>query len=143
MEPHQTRARSRRATVAMAAILLAGCVPLTWSSDEVGQAWIGRPLDQLKEQWKAPVEAPGADGGYEVTIEYGKDAYTDTRFWETQQPNGVGQLVTEAHSEDYVVPAVHFCTATFFANAQRIITSYQFVGAQCREYVTSWGPPIK
>lgn len=136
------RARRRRAAFVMGAILLAGCVPLTWTTDDVGKAWIGRPLDQLKQQWKAPIEAELADGGYEVTIDWTRKGYTSSRFREDRHPDGVGGWVIEGRSEEYEVPDVHQCTATFIANSRRIITSYQFTGRDCREKATSWGPPI-
>ncbi|CTP88222.1 hypothetical protein XTPLMG730_2069 [Xanthomonas translucens pv. phlei] len=49
----------------------------------------------------------------------------------------------EEHSQTTFVPTEHHCEVTFLANADGIITRYDFAGSKCNPYFLDWGRPKK
>ena len=47
------------------------------------------------------------------------------------------------HSKTTFVPAEYHCEITFVADAEGIITRYDFAGSKCQPYIRSRGRPKK
>ncbi|KAB0535428.1 MULTISPECIES: hypothetical protein [Xanthomonas] len=124
------------------------------TAESVAQSWIGHDASELMMQW------PVGKGLYTsenietqetaYTYNFGIEAHYRTHYWTTQGGvvgmvgggNGVAPtpiFQENQHSEEVFVPAEHHCEITFIANADGIITRYDFAGSKCNEHARSWG----
>ncbi|MCW0391819.1 MULTISPECIES: hypothetical protein [Xanthomonas] len=157
--------RFRRSCVMrlLCAFALLGVSPLSSADmfgkpEDIARSWVGHDAGELMMQW--PVdrglytsENPEThETAY--TYNFGVDAHYRTDYWTTQgavvgmTPGGGGMAPTpifeqNEHSQQVYVPAEHHCEVTFIANAEGIITRYDFAGSKCDPYFRSWGRPKK
>lgn len=115
------------------------------ASSAVADSWLGHDASELLVQW--PVDR--GFSSYEISksnetayeYNFGSEAYSydSTRSQAVGEMNN--QLIIETTSEHHDVPAEHHCTVTFFANADGIISRYEYDGVKCAPYIRSWGRP--
>lgn len=140
---------------AMCATYLLAMAPLASAGmfgdpEEIARSWLGHDASELMMQW--PVDrglytsenTETRETAY--TYNFGTEAHYRTDYWTTQ-----GQLIgvdrgtpiyqQDQHSQTSFVPAEHHCEITFVANAEGIITRYDFAGSKCKPYIRSWGRP--
>ncbi|PKV14732.1 hypothetical protein [Xanthomonas prunicola] len=148
---------------AMCAASVLGFVPVASagmfsSPEEVARSWIGHDASELMMQW--PVDS----GLYTsentethetaYTYNFGVKEHYRTDYWTEQggvigmAPGGNGVAPTpifeqNQRSQTVFVPAEYHCEVTFVANAEGIITRYDFAGSKCKPYFRGWGSPKK
>lgn len=117
------------------------------ASSAVADSWLGHDASELLVQW--PVDRGFTS--YEVSdtketayeYNFGTEAYS----YDSSYTAPVGQtgnvLVMQTNYEHHDVAAQHHCTVTFFANADGIISRYEYDGEKCAPYIRSWGRPKK
>lgn len=120
-------------------------------STAIAESWIGHDASELLTQW--PVDSgfvmreqsENNETAYFYT--FGVDAHTRTySVSDGQQAMGTdanGQVVVanQSHTEQEYVPATVNCEISFYANAQGIITRYDYRGRTCRIDFSHWGRP--
>jgi len=122
------------------------------SPEEVARSWVGHDASELMMQW--PVDrglytsenTETHETAY--TYNFGIDAHYRTDYWTTDGPlmgvdHGTPLYRQEEHSQTTFVPTEHHCEVTFVANADGIITRYDFAGSKCNPYFLDWGRPKK
>jgi hypothetical protein len=116
-------------------------------SEEIAKSWLGHDASALLMQWPVDsgyrafeVDATG-ETGYSWDFGRNESSYTD--YWQSASPAGPGIVAVEQHSEKVVVPRQYHCGVTFYANADGIISRYEYGGPQCNPYFREWGRPKK
>ncbi|WP_369943455.1 hypothetical protein [Xanthomonas medicagonis] len=126
------------------------------SPEDIARSWIGHDAAELMMQW--PVDrglytsenTETHETAY--TYNFGIEAHYRTDYWTEQgnivgmSPGGNGVAATpifeqNQRSQTVFVPAEHHCEVTFIANAEGIITRYDFAGSKCKPYFRGWGRP--
>jgi hypothetical protein len=115
------------------------------ASTAVADSWLGHDASELLVQW--PVDR--GFSSYEVSktgetayeYNFGSEAYS----YDSSNTQAVGQmgntLILQTTNEHHDVAAEHHCTVTFYANADGIISRYEYDGVKCAPYIRSWGRP--
>jgi len=112
----------------------------------IANSWLGHDASELLVQW--PVDAgfstyeveKTGETGYKWTFGVPAHSYTQTIF-DGQQQIDVNVIQQNYHEELVDVAAKYECFVTFIANAEGIITRYEYNGSKCRPYLRSWGKP--
>ncbi|MBB4130994.1 MULTISPECIES: hypothetical protein [unclassified Xanthomonas] len=139
-----------------AIVLLTTAAPasadLFGTAEVIAQSWVGHDATELMMQW------PVGKGLYTsentetqetaYTYNFGIEAHYRTNYWTTQggiigMDRGTPIFEEYQHSEKVYVPAEHHCEITFIADAEGIITRYDFAGTKCHEHARNWGRPKK
>lgn len=155
--------RRPRVLSALCALALLGSAPLAsadmfGSPEDIARSWLGHDAAELMMQW--PVDrglytsenTETHETAY--TYNFGTEAHYRTDYWTEQggvigmAPGGNGVAPTpifeqNQRSQTTFVPAEHHCEITFVADADGIITRYDFAGSKCQPYIRSWGRPKK
>jgi hypothetical protein len=115
------------------------------ASSKVADSWLGHDASELLVQW--PVDRGFStyelSNTNETAYEYnfGSEAYS----YDSSNTQAVGQvnntLILQTTYEHHDVEAQHHCTVTFYANADGIISRYEYDGVKCAPYISSWGKP--
>lgn len=113
---------------------------------EIAESWLGHDASELLVQW--PV-----DKGYRTyelessnetaySFYFGVDAYSYTHdVYDGQQMVAPNVIQQNYHQETVNVPRQDHCFITFYADAEGIISRYEYNGVKCRPYLKSWGRP--
>ncbi|KAB7767519.1 hypothetical protein CKY51_11420 [Xanthomonas maliensis] len=124
--------------------------------EAIAKAWLGHDASELMLQW--PVDrglyisenVQTQETAY--TYNFGIPAHYRTDYWVEQGPmvgvvqgGGVATPIfsQELHSSKTFVPQEDHCEVTFVADAQGIISRYDFAGSKCKPYIRGWGRPKK
>jgi hypothetical protein len=114
-------------------------------SSAVADSWLGHDASELLIQWPvdrgfSSYEVPGTDETA-YSYNFGREAYS----YDSSNTAPVGQmgntLIMQTTTTHHDVEAQHYCTMTFYANAQGVISRYEYDGEKCRPYAASWGRP--
>ncbi|WP_254460614.1 hypothetical protein [Xanthomonas sacchari] len=157
------RFRRSRALPLLCTFALLGASPLVsadmfGSPEEIARSWVGHDAGELMLQWPVDrglyVSENPETNETAYTYNFGIEAHYRTDYWTTQGAvigqvgggNGVAPTPVfqqELHSQTTFVPTQYHCEVTFVANAEGIITRYDFAGSKCNPYFKSWGRPKK
>lgn len=113
---------------------------------EIAESWLGHDASELLVQW--PVDKGYSTYELESSNEtaysfyFGIDAYSYTHdVYDGQQMVAPNVIQQNYHQETVNVPRQDHCFITFYADAEGIISRYEYNGVKCRPYLKSWGRP--
>lgn len=153
-----TRYHSRKPRILALGLMCLTCSLTALAGDhddivvtEIANSWIGHNASELLTQW--PV-----DSGFNMSeipktnetaysYNFGIRAHINTYNVEDgMEPVGTdatgGLIMAEKyHTEKEYVQQKIVCDVTFYANAQGIITHYEYRGTTCRPNFKHWGKP--
>lgn len=115
-------------------------------STKVADSWLGHDASELLTQWPVDrgfttYEVPET-GETAYAYSFGSEAYSyENSYQEAVGAEANGNVIVENRSEHVDVPAEHHCSVVFYANAEGIISRYDYDGVKCRPYMASWGRP--
>ncbi|QWT21814.1 hypothetical protein KPL74_07355 [Bacillus sp. NP157] len=115
------------------------------ASTSVADSWLGHDASELLVQW--PVDRGFSSYEVEKTGEtayeynFGSAAYSYDSSNTAPIGNEGSTLIMQTTTEHHEVPAEHHCTVTFYANADGIISRYEYDGVKCAPYIRGWGRP--
>lgn len=117
----------------------------------IAESWVGHDASALLTQW--PIDSGFTTseivGTQETayTFTFGQRAYIHSyEVSDGSTPVGTGpqgELVMQnnSHTEKEYVPQRIDCTVTFYANAQGILSHYDYSGGSCLRFFKHWGGP--
>ncbi|KTF40466.1 hypothetical protein [Xanthomonas translucens] len=142
---------------ALCALALLGSAPpasadMFGSPEEVARSWVGHDASELMMQWPVDRGLYTAENTetHETayTYNFGIEEHYRTDYWTTDGRivgmDGNTPIFEQiGHSQTVFVPTEQHCEVTFVANAEGIITRYDFAGSKCQPYFRGWGRPKK
>ena len=117
----------------------------------IGQSWIGHDASMLLTQW--PIDSGFTTSEIARTQEtaysfkFGQQAHVESYSvsdgWSPAGTGPQGELVMQedSHIEKRYVPERIDCMATFYANAEGIISHFEYIGDSCGRVFKYWGRP--
>jgi hypothetical protein len=117
----------------------------------IGESWVGRDASLLLTQW--PIDSGFTTSEIARTQEtsysfkFGQQAHVESYSvsdgWSPAGTGAQGELVMQenSHIEKRYVPERIDCLATFYANAEGIISHFEYIGDSCRSVFRYWGRP--